>query len=433
MNNNTSNVPASLAGEFDPSFNNGEILLLQGRSANDVAIGSSGTLYIVGGTTLAINSQYLISAFNSDGTPDQNFNSGEPVIDSFIPGAYSLAEQVSELPEGKILVVGVTGLTSSSRFGVALARYMPDGKLDLSYGVNGHVVPTHEEFEDMTMVRTDSVDDQSTSVYLDTGLLSLYLHHGLTYVAGFALKKGKGVTLLICLNDSGDLVQTFGNKGVSIIEHPRRPQNIHLNARGLLVTDSHIYLAGYIQINGRNHMAWVRVQPNGLLDLSFGSNGFVFDKEYPVKGNINAIAERDSLRLLGIGSGNSAMTRFQYHAMLVGIEKNGKYDLNFNHGEPILKTIPEKSSWHFGVIQPDGRIVACGSCGLDREYLIVGRCLPNGASDDSFGSHNGWIKLRMKDELLDSRLAVQPDNAIVIVGRYTEDRYAIPFALRLKG
>ncbi|AHL36853.1 hypothetical protein CD58_10215 [Pseudomonas brassicacearum] len=430
--NKTKNVASTRAGEFDPEFNNGEIVLLPGTDATDVAIGPGNKIYVVGGTSLGSNSQYIISALNPDGTPDVTFNGGEPVRDSFTAGSTSLAERVCVLPDGKILILGKV-ILSGTRSNFALARYLPTGTRDLSFGVNGHSVPINEDFIDIGLASYDFVDVPGTQGYLYVGQTSLFLHGEYTYISGFALKDGKGITLLMCLDDTGTPAYAFGNKGGSIIQHPQH--NYHLNARSLLITDSHIYLAGHMQINPTNYMVWARVHLNGSLDLSFGSGGFVFEINPSfVRGiNIAAIVSRDSVRLLGSGVGRDASTRYLPHAMLTSIERDGKNDPEFNDGVPVLTPVDTKSQWHDSMIQLNGRIVTCGSAGTNNENLIVGRYMPNGTLDASFGDNNGLVKIRMKDELLSSALAVQLDNSIVVVGRYAENLYVTPFALRLKG
>ncbi|WP_422776027.1 hypothetical protein ACOXXE_17600 [Pseudomonas mediterranea] len=431
-NSKTTNAASPRAGELDPEFNNGQIFILSGTDATDVAIGPGNKLYIVGGTALNFSSQYMITALNPDGTPDATFNNGGPVTNSFIPDSTSLAEQVHVLPDGKILILGKVELPSS-HVSFALARYLPNGTLDLSFGVNGISVLLHEDFNDISMNSYDFASDSPAPKYLKSGQTSLFLHGGRTYISGFAMREGKGLTLLMCLDDSGNLVQDFGNKGGSIIEHPDpHPSTHHVNARSMLVTDRHIYLGGQIQYN-QIYMAWVRVHLNGQLDLSFGAGGFVFDFSDKGIGAFNSIAPRNNLTLVGVGSGRSVATRLTYHGMLTSIDTEGKADPNFNNGEPILSIMNNSSRWQDCAVQPDGRIVTCGSTGKNEEILIVGRYQPDGTFDASFGRNHGWTEYPMKDKLLWAALAVQYDHAIVIVGQFVESRRAVPFVLRLKG
>lgn len=437
-NSKTENVASPRAGELDPEFNRGEIIILPGTDATDVAVGPGNKLYIVGGTARDDSSQYIITALNPDGSADESFNNGVPVTNSFMPDSTSLAEQVYVLLDGKILVLGKVIISPNLRSNFALARYLPNGMLDLSFGVNGHSVPLHEDFNNLDMDSYDFGADSPAAKYLEPGKTSLVLHEGRTYISGFTTREGKGLTLLMCLDDSGNLVQDFGNKGGSIIEHPKPYPNMHhVNARSMLVTDRHIFLGGYIQFYQRNHMAWVRVHLNGQLDGSFGAGGFVFDFSDKGRGAFSSIALTNNRTLVGVGHGNTAATRLTSHGMLASLDMEGQADPNFNYGEPILSVINNSSQWHDCVVQEDGRIVTCGSSrenpGEIKKILIVGRYQPDGTFDASFGKNHGWTEYPMKGEMLLSALTVQRDHAIVVVGRFIESHRLLPFALRLKG
>lgn len=426
MKNKPTTATPTRAGEFDPEFNGGQILL-PGTDAIDVAIDSEDRIYIVGGTTLWTNGEYIISALNHDGTNREDFNGGEPVRNSFMPGAFSLGEQIAVLPDGKILILGAVDLGGSKR-GFALARYLPNGTLDLSYGVNGHAVPVFD-FGDAVIVKNDPTVGGNEAKFLYTGTYCLFLYGGRTYISGFALRAGKGVTLLMCLDDDGNLVQAFGNGGGALIEHPEH----HVNARSMLVVNDHIYLAGYVQATQKNYKAWVCVRLDGRLDTRFGKGGFIFEigANYVGWGIFRAVALKGNQTLLGVGTAVGA--RLTYQGMMESIDQDGGRDVGFNGGEPVMTVIDTQSGWFDCAVQPDGRIVTCGHTGADGENMLVARYLPDGRLDTSFGDNEGWIRFRMKDEVYQPALALHSNGDIVVTGRYFDDRSSIPFVFRLKG
>ncbi|MBC3366369.1 hypothetical protein [Pseudomonas sp. SWRI154] len=427
MKNKPMTATPTRAGEFDPEFNGGQILFLPGTDAVDVAIDSEDRIYIVGGTALWVNGEYIISALNPDGTNRADFNGGEPVRNSFMPGAWCLGTQVAVLPDGKILILGPVEL-SNAKFGFALARYLPNGALDLSYGVNGHAVPVFD-FGDAVIARNDPVVGGNEAKYLYTGTYCLFLYGGRTYISGFALRARKGVTLLMCLDEDGNLVQTFGNGGGAVIEHPEH----HLNARSMLVVNDAIYLAGYVQARQGNYSAWARVRLDGRLDTRFGKGGFIFEIGAGHGGGVNfkAIALKGDQKILGVGT--ALDIRMTYQGMLESIDQDGGNDVGFNDGAPVVTSIGPESDWFDCAVQPDGRIVTCGYTGADRENMLVARYLPDGRLDTSFGDNEGWIQFRMKDEVYQPALALHSNGDIVVTGRYFDDRSSIPFAFRLKG
>ena len=428
MKNKPKTATPTRAGEFDPEFSGGQIFL-PGTDAVDVAIDSEDRIYIVGGTALFTNGEYIISALNHDGTNREDFNGGEPVRNSFMPGAWSLGEQVAVLPDGKVLILGVVEF-SNSKLGFALARYLPNGTLDLSYGVNGHVVPVFDFGAVLLAKRGPNVGGNEPT-YLYTGKYCLFLYGGRTYISGFALTVGarKGVTLLMCLDEDGNLVQAFGNGGGAVIEHPEH----QLNARSMLVVNDFIYLAGFVQARQKNYSAWVRVGLDGRLDTRFGKGGFIFEigANYVGSGNFRAVALTGDQKLLGVGTAIGA--RVTYHGMLESIDQDGGRDVGFNGGEPVVTVIGTRSGWFDCAVQSDGRIVTCGNTGADGENMMVARYLPDGRLDTNFGDNKGWIQFRMKEEVDPPALALHSNGDIVVTGRYFDRPNTILFVFRLKG
>ncbi|MCU1740290.1 MULTISPECIES: delta-60 repeat domain-containing protein [unclassified Pseudomonas] len=430
MNDKITTEQSQRAGELDPEFNGGEILVLPGTDATDVAIAPQGRIYVVGGTELW-DSKYIISGLNPDGTFDRFFNGGVPVTNVFLPGFPAVAENVLVLPDGKVLILGRVVGEEGYMFG--LARYHPDGMPDLSFGVNGTAVPTYE-FDGVEMSKDDSAVKDKASRYLDTDSVSLFEHDGRIYIAGRGKVRidNKVVTLLMCLDEAGNLVQAFGNKGAVVVAHPE----YHVNTRQILVANGYIYLAGFIQAPRGNHRTWVRLHMDGRLDLAFGLDGFVFEinEDYSSWGNFMRVVLQNNLKILGVGSGVNVAT-FVYEGLLASIDKEGGKDSDFNGGEPVLTHMDDtRSGWQDGSIQRNGYIVTCGTAGdLDVEDLVVGRYLPNGDLDVTFGSNDGWTRIDVKDWVYRAALAIQPDNGIVVTGRYVRDRISTPFVLRLKG
>lgn len=432
------NEPASPnAGELDPGFNGGAILPLLGQAAMDVALSPTGKIYVAGNTTLGSDSEYLIWALNTDGTADQSFNGGVPVHWLFTPDTESTSnsDRISVLPDGKILILGRT-LVNRSQMYFGLARYHPDGTLDRSFGMNGISVPIHG-YDDVTLVKNfPRMADTPKIAYQRA---SLFVRDGRYYIAGAALRpsNGRAVILLVCLDDSGHLAQDFGDKGTAVIEHLEH----YLDAPVILVTpQGYLYVAGrIIGLESHHYKLWVRMHLDGRVDSSFGSDGFVYDMEggYGGYGSYEAVALQASLKPLGVGFGLHSDAAVGY-AMMTSIDNDGASDPDFNDGEPVLTPIVPASYWADCMIQSDGRIVTCGPVlyqdDEDHRECAVGRYLPDGSLDTGFGNHNGWTQMRLGRTVEDLALAVQPDNAIVVVGnQFDADLRSQPFVLRLKG
>jgi uncharacterized delta-60 repeat protein len=82
------------------------------------------------------NGDFALARYNADGSPDTGFGTGGRLTTDFAAGSEDQARAVAIQPDGKLVAAG-----SSGGFpGYALARYNPDGSLDISFGVGGKVV-----------------------------------------------------------------------------------------------------------------------------------------------------------------------------------------------------------------------------------------------------------------------------------------------------
>ena len=140
-------------GSLDPAFGNGGTVTtpvsfgakgpvtpgFAGRGAFAVALQPDGKI-VVAGASEALKGRpvFGLARFLPDGTLDRAFGAGGTVTTDFGDGsaAYALALQ----PDGKIVVAGQTGRGESGADKFALARYLPNGTLDSSFGVNGRLV-----------------------------------------------------------------------------------------------------------------------------------------------------------------------------------------------------------------------------------------------------------------------------------------------------
>jgi uncharacterized delta-60 repeat protein len=106
----------------------------EGRAA---AIDSRGRIVVVGQTFLSDgnNSAFGVTRVNSNGTTDTTFGNGGTVKTLFPGHPSASADAVVIQPSGKIVVAGNTHDSASGSF--ALARYLPNGRLDTTFGIAG--------------------------------------------------------------------------------------------------------------------------------------------------------------------------------------------------------------------------------------------------------------------------------------------------------
>lgn len=85
-----------------------------------------------------LNYDIVLVRYNADGTLDSSFGSGGEVLARVNLTSREEAFAVALQPDGKIVAAGRSYLSGSNNF--SLARFNPDGSLDLSFGTLGRVI-----------------------------------------------------------------------------------------------------------------------------------------------------------------------------------------------------------------------------------------------------------------------------------------------------
>ena len=283
-------------------------------------------------------------------------------------GAYGLAVQ----PDGKIVVVGYseaeTWDPSVWVTDFVVARYLPDGKPDATFGAGGQVL-THFGAESSDIASAVSVED-----------------NGKIVVAGSA---GAGFALARYASD-GKLDPSFGSDGKVLTPFGAKSAGAYsMRVQG----DGGIVAAGQTQASGKTRpdVAVARYLPDGSLDPSFGSGGKVttdfgqgtFDEAY-------GIATQADGRTVVAGR-TGPVAKGPFHFIVVRYLRDGALDSGFGKGGKVETAFgAKKSDWATGLaLQPDGRILVAGVSGSPKQVyrgdFALARYLPDGSLDHSFG------------------------------------------------
>lgn len=132
------------AGELDPAFGNQGRVTSDFYGGTDTAFAvacQSDRKIVVGGFAETPGSvwHFALARYNTDGTFDEQFGLHGKVVTSIgvFDRIYSLAIQ----PDGKIVAVGAAQVQSSpDKYGFVVVRYDRDGGLDRTFGVGGIVI-----------------------------------------------------------------------------------------------------------------------------------------------------------------------------------------------------------------------------------------------------------------------------------------------------
>src|SRR5439155_13140721 len=142
--------------------------------ATCVAVQPNGKIVVAGKrdngalTILGDHGQFAVARFNVNGTLDNTFDGNGRLTIDFHGGGGSQANALAIQPDGKILLAGTddtVGLSDlpdlSARNDFAVARLMPNGSLDHSFGTS--LLNTQFRIGTLTIDHVDC-DDQATAV-----------------------------------------------------------------------------------------------------------------------------------------------------------------------------------------------------------------------------------------------------------------------------
>jgi uncharacterized delta-60 repeat protein len=351
----------------------------------EVALGRDGTIVTTGGTSVLGSYGLGVMHVRPSGDLDRRFSGDGIAFTRPKEQGFDTVHGLAIQSDGKVVAVGASsrecvGSTESifcPAF-AALARYLPDGSLDESFGQRGLVRTTLGEGVYPTPVR-----GQALIVGLGAAAVAVQ-GDGKIVVAGAGG--------LARYNPDGSLDQSFGTDGIS-----RR--------------DGALWLAVSVQPDGRIVVAGdeelVRYNPDGSLDESFGTGGVSTRPET----TWTALMVQDDGRIVVTGSRvvSCGLYSCETEATLARYNPDGSADPTFGSGGAVTDTDGSRPTWRALSIQPDGKIVAAGS-----EYpgSTIARYEPDGTPDATFGT--GGVA---RDEGVDwSALALQADGRILVAG-----------------
>ena len=409
-------------GEFDSA--NALVLQPDGKL---VAAGSSSVLR--GGGTFP-NNDFALARYLSDGRLDSTFGTGGMVITDF--GFGSVANALVLQPDGKLVAAGFIGFFASdgsSRTNVALARYLPDGTLDPTFGTGGKVITDVGTDSDARalVLRPDGklvvagciacvqFGDFALARYLSDGSLDTTFGVGGIVTTDFSDDGGDDFesAFALVLQPDGKLIAagnsddpvTFATRFALARYLPDGSLDATFGVGGKVTTDfggpwaSALILQpdgkliaggpGYSGICCFERFALARYLPDGSLDATFGVGGKV-TTDFGGQGLstvVNAFVLQPDGKLVaaGAGSDNCCTQRFALARLLL----DGTLDATFGVGGIVTTDFPPTAGFGTSqaralVLQPDGKLVAAGV--VDGEDFGLARYRPDGTLDPAFGT-----------------------------------------------
>lgn len=393
------------AGTLDPTFGNGGIVVTHTPLQNEalcMEIQSDGKIVVGGYSGNAGGQDFSMSRYNANGTLDNSFGTGGIVVTTMSSNGDDVCEAVLIRPDGKIIMVGYAYLAQTN-VQVALARYLSNGTLDTTFGVQGKV---------LTVVGNG----------MDYGFSALLQPDGKILVSGYSANGSGGDIALVRYNSDGSLDASFGTNGKVMADMVGNADHAF---KVLLQPDGKIVTPVYMN-NGTTYVFGVaRFNSDGSFDNTFGNGGKVIN----MIGTTEDVAESAVLqpdgKIVVVGySWNPGYT--DTDLAMARYNSDGSLDTTFGNGGKVLAPIGTTYDYLRSVtLQSDGKIVAVGetNIGSSADFAVV-RFNTDGSFDTSFNSTGISIEdVGAGEGDLAMFVEMQTDGKIVVAGStiYNQD------------
>ncbi|MES2543564.1 MAG: T9SS type A sorting domain-containing protein [Bacteroidota bacterium] len=369
-------------GSFDNTFStDGKIFIANFNGSifvKSVVVASDGKILVAGYTGISPNRDFAVFRFNTDGTLDTTFDT-DGIVTTAIGTGNDLANTMIIQSDNKILVAGQAIIAGNYDF--ALVRYNVDGSLDTAFGGTGKVT---------TPIGTNV--DIIKAIDLQTD--------GKIVVSGHSVNSTINYIAVARYDTNGILDPGFDSDGKSIF--------IAGTSTALKVLSD-----GKILINSTVNTDYsvTRLNTDGSLDITFGSNGYTTHSIGADASNYLIVKTDDSIIIGGTSDNRITIIQFSANGNLI----NSFQSPEIGFENRFIETM---------AIQNDGKIVVAGESGS----ILLARYNVDGTFDASFGT-NGLTTTNISTPSGNgiTRLVLQNDGKIVIakyggyVARYTSN------------
>ncbi len=241
-------IRLTAAGALDTTFNGtGRVVTAIGSGSDfafDLKVQSDGKILSSGYASVAGN-DFTVVRYNSNGTLDTTFGSNGIVITNFNATTDDRGTKMFVQADGDVILAGCT--TQGGTYDLALARYNPDGTVDvtfnasntlggaISYTENGSAVVmdsnvsifdaelTASNFSGATLTLVRSGGANSQDVFSASGTLSTLTQGGNLVVGGTTIGT-------VTTNSSGTLLLTFNSSATKTLVETAMRQIAYSNS-----------------------------------------------------------------------------------------------------------------------------------------------------------------------------------------------------------
>ena len=385
-------VPASTAaGAVDTCFGtNGTVTtdITNDRDYSRVlALQSDGKIVVAGisgYSATAGNADFTVVRYNTDGSLDTSFNDDGIVITDIGPGTNDddYCRGMAIQPNGKIIIGGRSFLTPST-YGLVVVRYDTDGSLDTTFDGDGKA-----QFEMPAIIEMYGFALQSD---------------GRILIAGRSFLNGVFTGLIARFNTNGSLDTSFGTNG-STTASVSGIFSVALQPDGKIIASG---------TQGPDPaFAIARLNPNGSLDTSFGTNGVT--TYHPTVNDQNWFVKQRFDGQIFIG-GHSQVVQGDARGILLRYGQDGTL------GQSVI--YPDQNAfWNMG-FQPDGKQLVVGASFVPSSGFTIKRFIDVNLPDPTFNGGASAVKFlpaNVPEASGVNAIVMTRDNRVVVAGSVTE-------------
>lgn len=337
----------NLDGSLDTTFGDDGLVITDFSGDTDVGqaicIQPDGKIIVVGKTWGGSNYDFALARYNQDGSLDTTFGD-EGLISTDFDDGYDIAYSVTLQADNKIVVAGKSSTAINNDF--ALARYNPNGSLDITFSDDGWVTTDFA-----------SNDEEGYAVAIQSD--------GKIVVAGMAYIPGNYIDFaLVRYNPDGSLDSSFDADGWVTTDFTGDADY----GRSIAIQqDGKIVVAGY---GGFGDFALARYNSNGSLDAAFGNAGQVTTDFGATSDFGYAMVLQPDGKIVVAGTANMGSTGSDF--ALARYNSNGSLDTSFHYDGKV--TTDFNSIYDNGcamALQQDGKIVVAGYTSIEMSYLFA--------------------------------------------------------------
>jgi uncharacterized delta-60 repeat protein len=399
---------AQQPGTMDNSFGTNGVILpaiipMKGEFAMDMVVLSDDSFVIVG-VTESPNQDVVVVKFNADGSADANFGTeGKLILDLSI-GGDDMGLTIAEQPDGKLLIGGTLQVIGGNDGFVM--RLMANGEQDFTFG------------------------DGTGIVYLNAGtgieclVFDLLVGEGGEIFALAAVSNGANSidVGLFKMNHLGALDLSFASSGVSLIGISAGSMEVPMSLDRL--PNGRFVISGFTMGLGAEHGFVMMLNSFGLIENMFNGTGYYLYSSNNTENRFNAVkAVGDKIVAAGrTRSGDNS------DGVTVRLNQDGTLDSSYGSNGMVISDIGNSNGVYlFGIqVLEDDRLLFTGSVYgqsmngpyalmLDANGSAVSEFAPTGSIYPSLGTNIASIEGRIS--------GIQSEERILLGGHLTGASY----------